>query len=175
MTKLIIAINFIVFLLCEFIFDPQISFLFGLNILFYTNDFLWQPLTTMFMHANFIHLAMNMAVLYHFGILFESHFGSRKFILIYIVGGILTSILSFIFIFFIFINSGELVNMIGASGAISMLLGMLTFLDKQNAKGLVIAILLMSFIPILMGVNIAWYAHIIGFGVGYISLRFRLV
>ena len=65
--------------------------------------------------------------------------------------------------------------MIGASGVISMLLGMLTFLDKQNAKGLVIAILLMSFIPILMGVNIAWYAHIIGFGVGYISLRFRLV
>jgi membrane associated rhomboid family serine protease len=29
--------------------------------------------------------------------------------------------------------------------------------------------LLISFVPLLMGMNIAWYAHLIGFGLGWLS------
>ena len=87
----------------------------------------------------------------------------------------MTSILSFVFIYFSFINGGEFINTVGASGAISILLGMLAFLDKQSAKGLVLAILLMSFAPMLVGIKIAWYSHLIGFAIGYLLLRFRLI
>ncbi|MGP1484833.1 MAG: rhomboid family intramembrane serine protease [Campylobacter sp.] len=173
MTKLIIALNFAIFVLFNLASSDEIFLIFGLNM-FFTNGFFWQPLSCMFVHANLMHILMNMAVLYHFGMLFENFFGSKKFILIYLLGGILTSILSFIFIYFSF-SQGKIINMVGASGAISMLLGMLAFIDKNNAKGLLIAILLMSFAPMLMGINVAWYAHIIGFGIGYFSLRFRLI
>ena len=65
----------------------------------------------------------------------------------------------------------ELVNMVGASGAISVLLGFLAYYDRASGKGLLIALVLMSFAPLLMGVQIAWYAHLFGFGVGF-SLAF---
>lgn len=174
MTRLVIALNFIVFAICNSV-NLRLDVILGLNVLFYTDGFFWQPLTSMFVHANLIHVLMNTAVLYSFGTLFERYFGGRKFIFIYLVGGILTSILSFVFIYFSFINGGEFINTVGASGAISILLGMLVFLDKQSAKGLVLAILLMSFAPMLVGIKIAWYSHLIGFAIGYLLLRFRLV
>ena len=97
MTRLVIALNFIVFAICNFV-NLRLDVALGLNVLFYTDGFFWQPLTSMFVHANLIHVLMNMAVLYNFGTLFERYFGGRKFIFIYLVGGILTSILSFVFI-----------------------------------------------------------------------------
>ncbi|MCR8712610.1 rhomboid family intramembrane serine protease, partial [Campylobacter sp. W0066.1] len=42
-------------------------------------------------------------------------------------------------------------------------------------KGLIVAILLMSFVPIFMGVNIAWYAHIFGFICGYALGKFKVI
>lgn len=55
----------------------------------------------------------------------------------------------------------------GASGAICVLMGFYAFLDKTSTKGLVVAILLMSFLPLFMGINVAWYGHIFGFISGY--------
>ena len=43
----------------------------------------------------------------------------------------------------------------------------LAYYDKRNAKGIFVAILLMSFAPLLVGLKVAWYAHILGFLVGY--------
>ena len=44
--------------------------------------------------------------------------------------------------------------------------------EKEQYKKLIrsiIVILLVSFAPLLMGVSVAWYAHLIGFGVGYLA------
>ena len=101
MTRLVIALNFIVFAICNFV-NLRLDVALGLNVLFYTDGFFWQPLTSMFVHANLIHVLMNMAVLYNFGTLFERYFGGRKFIFIYLFGGILSSILIFVFLFFLF-------------------------------------------------------------------------
>jgi membrane associated rhomboid family serine protease len=60
------------------------------------------------------------------------------------------------------------VNLVGASGAISVLIGFLALKDIVNRKGLIIWILLISFAPLLLGLPIAWYAHIIGFLLGWI-------
>ena len=147
----------------------------GLNMFFIDGLFVWQPATSMFMHANLAHLLMNMAVLYQFGSLLERYYGSEKFAVIYCIGGILTSLLSFVYIYVMFKSNGTFINLVGASGAISLLLGVLAFLDASSRKGLIIAILLMSFAPVAMGVNVAWYAHIIGFALGYFGVKFKVI
>ncbi|MBF1064462.1 MAG: rhomboid family intramembrane serine protease, partial [Peptostreptococcus sp.] len=43
------------------------------------------PLSSFFLHANFTHLAMNMAVLWSFGSQIETRFGALKFVFIYII------------------------------------------------------------------------------------------
>ena len=147
----------------------------GLNMFFTDGLYVWQPATSMFMHANLAHLLMNMAVLYQFGSLLERYYGSEKFAVIYCIGGILTSLLSFVYIYVMFKTNGTFINLVGASGAISLLLGVLAFLDASSRKGLIIAILLMSFAPVAMGVNVAWYAHIIGFALGYFGVKFKVI
>lgn len=72
----------------------------GLNMYFIKGSFFWQPLTSMFAHGGIGHLGMNMFVLYQFGNLIERFRGKKEFFLVYFIGGLLTSILSFVYIYF---------------------------------------------------------------------------
>ena len=65
-----------------------------------------------------------------------------------VFGGVLTQILSFIYIYFAFENE-KFINLVGASGAL-------------------------SFLPLFMGINVAWYAHFIGWGIGCLYAKFYL-
>ena len=67
------------------------------------------------------------------------------------------------------------INVVGASGAICVLMGYYAYTDKSSTKGLIVAILLMSFAPIFMGINIAWYAHIFGFICGYALAKIQIL
>lgn len=49
---------------------------------------IWQPLTYMFMHANFSHLFFNMFAVLMFGPALEQEWGERKFITYYLVCGL---------------------------------------------------------------------------------------
>ncbi|MCK9337614.1 MAG: rhomboid family intramembrane serine protease [Arcobacteraceae bacterium] len=135
----------------------------GLNIFFLEYNLWYQPLSTMFVHGGIFHLAMNMFVLYQFGNLIEQSKGLFKFGFLYFIGGIATSLLSFLFIYIFELNH----NLVGASGAICVLLGYIALYDKLNRKGLITWVLLISFAPLLIGMPIAWYAHIIGFIIGW--------
>lgn len=169
-TAILIAINCIVYCLQNFVFDEyEFSVIFGLNPLFFSGAY-YQLISSMFLHGSFTHLAMNMIVLYQFGCILERFLGVAKFGFIYLLGGILTNALSLIYIF-IKLNLGENINTIGASGAICVLLGVLAFFDKFSRKGLFIALIIMSFAPVLMGINVAWYAHLCGFGVGFLMSK----
>ena len=64
--------------------------------------------------------------------------------------------------------TGNWANLVGASGAISVLLGLVALRDRFNRKGIIIWVLLISFAPLLLGLPIAWYAHIIGFIIGWL-------
>ncbi|MFV0481515.1 MAG: rhomboid family intramembrane serine protease [Campylobacteraceae bacterium] len=141
---------------------------YGLNINFIAYPAYWQPLTTMLTHGGLMHLGMNMVVLFQFGSIIEHFRGAKFTIFLYIVGGLLTSLVSFIYIYY-FNNH---VNLVGASGAISVLLGWMAQKDPYNRKGLIVAILVISFAPLLLGVSVAWYAHLIGFGVGWLVAKF---
>jgi rhomboid protease GluP len=143
---------------------PYGGVLFGLNIYFFTENFYFQPLLTIFAHGGLEHLAMNMIVLWQFGNLLEGHIGKLRFFIIYIIGGVVTSLFTLVYIYM----SSEFINVVGASGAISVLMGYFALKVKEERKGVVVWILLISFIPILFGVQVAWYAHLIGFVVGFL-------
>lgn len=161
LTNVIITLNLILYIL-QINFD-RADLIFALNRYFYEAKLFWQPLTSMFMHGGLTHLAMNMVVLFQVGVMIERIKGAKYLFLLYIFGGILTSLGSFLFMYLLDLNH----VLVGASGAISVLFGWLAYVDSYNRKGLIVAILLISFGPLFLGVNIAWYAHLIGFCLGF--------
>ena len=162
-TPILIAINVIVFFLTQG--NEELYYKLGLNSGFLEYKFYWQPFTSMFMHGDLSHLAMNMVVLFQFGYLLENELKIKvRYLLLYFIGGLITSLISFAFISYFELHH----NLVGASGALSVLFGWFAHKDKNLRGGLIIAILLISFVPLLMGMNIAWYAHLIGFIIGWI-------
>jgi membrane associated rhomboid family serine protease len=163
-TPILIVLNLLVFLYTKDSYDLHVRY--GLNMLFTEQNYYWQPFTSMFMHADWSHLLMNMAVLFQFGILLEKELDAHwRYLFIYFVGGLITSLLSYLYIS----NYDTAVNLVGASGAISVLFGWFALKDPHLRGGLIVTMLLISFVPLLMGMNIAWYAHLIGFGLGWLA------
>jgi membrane associated rhomboid family serine protease len=73
--------------------------------------------TSLFIHGNLLHLAGNMLYLWIFGDNIESTLGHRKFLLFYLLCGIIATISQ------LFVNPQSGAPIIGASGAISGILG----------------------------------------------------
>jgi membrane associated rhomboid family serine protease len=143
--------------------------IFGLNMYFLVYDFWWQPLSSMFAHGGLAHLGMNMFVLWQFGNLIERSRSAKELVLLYIICGLLTSVLSFAYIYFL----DSSVNLVGASGAICALLGYVAYYDKAQRSGIITWVLLISVAPLLIGLPIAWYAHFIGLGIGFLYAIIR--
>lgn len=75
------------------------------------------PLTAMFLHGSILHVGGNMLFLWVFGDNIEDRLGPVRFLLFYVIGGYAAAAAH------IYIDSGDLVPMIGASGAVSAVLG----------------------------------------------------
>ena len=93
---------------------------------------LWTLFTSMFMHADIIHLLGNMIFLFFFGGPVESAMGRKRFLAFYILSGLAADVFHLLSITFIptrYLISGELVGnpwvtpTLGASGAISGVMG----------------------------------------------------
>jgi len=91
---------------------------------------LWTIFTSMFMHADIMHLAGNMLYLWIFGDNIEDTLGHARYLIFYLAGGVFstfTHIFSTVFsafftpIPYIFLDLG--IPSVGASGAISAILG----------------------------------------------------
>jgi membrane associated rhomboid family serine protease len=76
----------------------------------------WRLFTAMFLHANLLHLGLNMYGLYLFGYLVEDILGRAAFVVLYFLSGLLASVTSYAFG-----NPGAVA--VGASGAIFGMLG----------------------------------------------------
>jgi membrane associated rhomboid family serine protease len=76
----------------------------------------WRLFTSMFLHADLIHVMMNMLALYSLGSIMEIAFGHARYGLIYLLGGLAGSILSAA------LNEPQ-VFAVGASGAVFALFG----------------------------------------------------
>jgi rhomboid protease GluP len=85
----------------------------------------WRIVSSMFLHIGYLHIIMNMLALYYLGVTVEKMYGSMKFLLIYMLGGIIGGLTSFAF------NTSVAA---GASGAIFGLFGALLFFGVMNRK-----------------------------------------
>jgi membrane associated rhomboid family serine protease len=144
-----------------------------------THFYPWQLLTYMFMHAGFMHLFFNMLALWMFGMELENVWGSKKFLIFYLlcgIGGGLSNLLVGSLI-------GQGAPTVGASGAVFGILlafGML-FPDRLiyiyfflpiKAKYMVI---LWIGLELLYGVTgttdgVAHFAHLGGAFVGFLFM-----
>lgn len=89
-----------------------VNFTTQLNLENFANIF-----TSMFMHAGLLHLAGNMLYLWIFGDNVEDSMGLFKYLLFYLIGGVVAALTH------ILINPGSQIPTVGASGAIAAVLG----------------------------------------------------
>ena len=146
-------------------------------------------LTSMFMHGGWGHLLGNMLYLYIFGDNLENRMGHRRYLIFYLLTGVLAS-LAHVFSTFM-VPGQELIPSLGASGAISGVLGgnlILFPTRKVNALlgwfvvqvpvllalGLWIVFQFISGLGMLGGQSdgVAYAAHIGGFIAGMLLVKF---
>jgi membrane associated rhomboid family serine protease len=149
-----------------------------LNI--FQGKYLWTFITSMFMHAGFFHIFVNMLSLFFVGSLVERILGAKRYLYFYLVAGIFAALL-FVLAALVFPAEAEHFA-VGASGAIFGLIGLLMVLTpnlpvfimfipipikmKYAAPGILIVLWLVS---LAGNVPIGNTAHLGGFilGLGY--------
>lgn len=135
----------------------------------------WTAVTYMFLHANFIHILFNMLVLYFFGPMLEMRLGSRRFLGLYFVSGIVAALVS------LFFTPRAII--VGASGAVyGIMLGFARFWPRQQiliwgilpiqARWLVVVMTALSLYAGFSGSRdgVAHFAHLGGFLGGLLYL-----
>lgn len=71
----------------------NLSYILGLHHPFSPDFHFYQYITNMFMHANFSHLLFNMLGLWVFGAMLENAYGTKRFLIFYLVCGIGASLI----------------------------------------------------------------------------------
>ena len=79
--------------------------------------YFWQPLTSIFVHYDVMHLGFNMLMLTYVGALAEAALGPRGTVILYLIGAYCAALVQFL------PDPGGVTPMVGASGAISALVG----------------------------------------------------
>jgi len=172
-TYIIIGINIAVYLLSGvlsrnlFNIDINVLDILGAkdNYLINNGEY-YRLFTCMFLHSGILHIASNMYALYSIGGLAESIYGRKKYIIIYILSGIIASTASYVF------SNGISV---GASGAIFGVLGGVLVISHKLKhrigsglfKNIIFIIILNLFISFTIP-NIDISAHAGGFVAGII-------
>ncbi len=116
--KWLLIVNVVVFLVSNMI-PPLGELFFALFSVFPgsvgTSLQVWRLVTYQFLHGGFGHVFFNMLALFFFGPMLEGQWGSRKFLVFYLICGAMGGVLYILLAFAGVLNVGVLV---GASGAI---------------------------------------------------------
>jgi|WetSurMetagenome_2_1015567.scaffolds.fasta_scaffold136756_2 membrane associated rhomboid family serine protease len=146
--------------------------------------------TSMFMHGGFFHIGGNMLYLWIFGNNIEDRLGHLRFVVFYIFCGIISAYS------YAWLNADSTVPMVGASGAISGILGAyLLLFPRTNVHTLLFlgffvttvrvpALIVIGFWAIIQFINglvsaglhergggVAWLAHVGGFMAGFVTIK----
>jgi rhomboid protease GluP len=133
------------------------------------SDGILRLFTSMFIHAGIAHLAFNLFALAYMGGSAERSIGRSKFITIYIIAGIGGALIHGIIASYILGNGHSV--LIGASGAISGILGISAALgDIRGYYWLAIQVLYV-FIGSVTSLSIAFAAHVGGFITGLAATK----
>lgn len=99
--------------------------------------------TSMFLHGSWMHVIGNMWILWLFGDNIEDYMGSMRFLLFYLLCGLVAGLTHYL------INPGSVIPVVGASGAVAGVMGAY-FLMFKHAK-------ILTYIPPIFLLNLpAW-------------------
>ncbi|WP_435152981.1 rhomboid family intramembrane serine protease [Haladaptatus sp. DFWS20] len=142
-------------------------------------EYVWTWFTSIFAHGGFGHIAINSLVLYFFGPVVERRIGSEKFTALFLITGAISGLAQVWAT--ILTEPGVLVPVLGASGAIAAIMGVLTVLNPNLRIYLYFIIpmplwlatlgfaIYSAFTSVLGGIGaggVAQLAHLTGLGLG---------
>lgn len=139
-------------------------------------------LTSMFLHGSWLHLGGNMLYLYVFGDNIENAMGKVRYLLFYLLGGVAAALAQGL------MDTSSIVPMVGASGAISAVLGAYVVLYPRQPVTVIVpnmgvqqfpalGVLGLWFVTqFLYGVlgsegGVAFFAHVGGFVAGLVMVK----
>lgn len=129
-TTYLIIINVIVFIIEFFLGGSTsnniINNLFTMYTPLVMQGQIWRVFTSIFLHFGLTHIVMNMMALYSIGYFLEEYIGTRKYLLIYLLGGICGNLAVII----ADTITGNAAMGAGASGAIFAILGTILYIAK---------------------------------------------
>jgi len=163
----LIIVNALIFIVT--LVRPDVITFLGLTPAYFRRQ-PWTIITNLFVHAGWWHIIFNMICLYSLGSFLTRLIGEKNFLKVYFAGGVLGNI------FFLAYNHYPLMPGVGASGAISAIIGVLVIMAPKLPVIIfpipvpiplwvaIIIFLLISFLP-----GIAWQAHLGGLALGLIA------
>lgn len=134
-TVSIVTINIIVFIVCAFTGNALYS-LGQISISYIKAGEYYRILTSIFLHSGLDHIFSNMLLLYFIGDMIERVIGSKRFLVVYFISGILGNITSCIYESLV----GKYIVSVGASGAIFGLIGGMLYLVIRKKDAIEISL-----------------------------------
>ena len=137
-------------------------------------DSLTRLLASMFVHANIAHIAFNLVALAYLGVYAERAIGVPRYVLIYLTSGVVAALFHGAIASYILHNGN--VALIGASGAISGVLGIAAVTGNTRAYYWLALQIVLAVIGSISSLPIAFTAHVGGFiaGVAMTKILVRL-
>ena len=158
-TPVLLVVNMAIFFIAlgDLYFSPLYS-AYGLsNIqveLSYSPIYIGHPsmyytlLTSMYIHSGFLHVFFNMLILFLIGMPLEERIGTKRFAVIYLVGGLAGTLTYTAF------SWGHNGLLMGASGAISAAMGAMLVLYPRDEIPMMLGPILMQRVPVWMSVGL---------------------
>jgi len=147
------------------------------NYLFYGNHSLADNITrlfsSMFLHAGITHIVFNLFALGYLGGFAEKSIGKTRYFGIYIAAGISGALLYGILYVIISGNGSSI--LIGASGAISGVMGITAALGNIRGYYWLAIQILFAFVGSVVSIPIAFTAHVGGFVAGLLLTKLLIV
>ena len=125
--------------------------------------------TSMFIHANIAHIAFNLFALVYLGGYAERAIGVPRYVLVYLISGIVAALFHGIVASYI-LHNGYVV-LIGASGAISGILGVAAAAGNSRAYYWLVIQIVFAVIGSVSALPIAFTAHVGGFIAGVLMTK----
>lgn len=160
LTTSIIVVNVLIFFVASIIslfYNGLINFIAVNPSSVLSGQKLWTYFTSVFMHASFFHLFVNMLSLFFLGGLTEQIIGRKRFFWFYLIAGFIGSVFFVVFAYFgQFVPRGDFLfgsftdSAVGASGAIFGILGILATLLPRKKVYLIIGPLIVIVLQVLI-------------------------
>jgi len=150
------------------------------------HGFIWQFLTSAFLHGSVMHILLNMFFLWMFARELEPALGSRRFLVFYLTAAVFSGVLFLLFDVaqHLAVKNHEYVPCIGASGAVMATamafalywpnrIILFMFFIPMRIRTFILFITVMEIMGLLqLGSNIAHMAHLGGLLWGYLFVRY---